>query len=150
MVSVIRKGDYTNEGFEDLIIPEGIKELGEAAFSLWTQLQTVTLPIGLRVIGARCFEGCGFSQIQIPESVETICECAFAKCKNLNMIFFTHGAALREIKMYAFAQTGIVQFISPAGLRTIEAGAFADCKELERVALNNGLCTLGMQGEAPR
>ena len=36
MVSVIRKGDYTNEGFEDLIIPEGIKELGEAAFSLWT------------------------------------------------------------------------------------------------------------------
>ena len=71
-------GDYAFQGFDRLtsvVIPEGVTEIGVSAFSGCTALKKIVLPLTLRVIGDRAFRQCPFTEIEIPDGVERIgCE----------------------------------------------------------------------------
>ena len=43
---------------EDITVPAGVREIGEAAFEGCTALQSITLPQSLQEIGDRAFRGC--------------------------------------------------------------------------------------------
>lgn len=54
---------------------------------------------------------------------------------------------LRRIGYRAFAGTALEELKTPRLLRSIEAGAFARCSNLRTVKLNEGLESIGGEGE---
>ena len=56
-----------------VILPEGIKRLGEDAFSYCPDLKYINLPESLEEIAAGCFDDCPkLKQIKIPDNVDKI------------------------------------------------------------------------------
>ena len=63
----------------DLVIPEGVTEIGDYAFAGFTGLSTVTLPDSVTSIGSYAFKECSdLTSVVIPESVTEIGDYAFA------------------------------------------------------------------------
>ncbi len=93
-------------GLSDLTsiyLPDGVKLLGEDTFSKCTSLTDVRLPQGLTDIKTNTFRGCSLQFIEIPDGVKSIEDCAF-NCNKLTEI------------------------VLPASLEFIEHDAFFSCK----------------------
>ena len=105
----ILKGNFYSEKEmpSEIIIPEGITEIGEGVFEDCTQIEKVTLPSTLKVIGAEAFKDCAnLKEINIPYGVTTIGEHAFENCTSVYMVL-------------------------PDTVTTIEDGAFAGCTQFD-------------------
>lgn len=60
-------------GVEEVIIPEGVVEVGDSAFAELPKLRSITLPSGLQSIGVGAFLNCtSLTKIAIPDSVTSI------------------------------------------------------------------------------
>ncbi len=76
--------DLTN-----VVLPDGVRRIGEGAFEGCSSLVSISLPNGLTRIEDYTFSGCeNLSNISIPDSVVHIGESAFAGCANLRQIDF--------------------------------------------------------------
>lgn len=65
-------------GLKNVVIENGVTELGYGVFSYSNGLSSITLPSTLTKIGADVFEECGsLSSVTIPESVANISQVAF-------------------------------------------------------------------------
>ena len=74
-------GDHAFQNCNKLTGPidlSGVTNMGEAAFYGCSRLQKVTLGEGLQTIPDNAFNACGLTQIQIPKSVTSIGNSAFA------------------------------------------------------------------------
>lgn len=122
-------------------LPEGLKTIGESAFSDNFCLYEITLPETLQTIGVGAFSNTGLYEITIPASVKDIPQDAFKNC-NLEKIKLNEG--LETIGDGAFANTGRVRYSvsCPSTLRSIGANAFAD-STLSSISLKEGLETIG-------
>ena len=70
-----------------IILPEGVREIGDGAFAYYLNIVSVTLPEGLERIGERAFYMCDrLKSINIPESVKEIGASAFRGCCKLSTI----------------------------------------------------------------
>ena len=76
-------------GCKDTIIPYGISEIGNSAFSGYGNLISITIPESVTKIGATAFYGCSsLTNITIPNSVLSVGVCAFEFCSSLKEIEF--------------------------------------------------------------
>ena len=76
--------EYVGPG-GDVVVPEGVAEIGAFAFRRCGELTGVTLPNGLTAIGDSAFEGkTGLTTITLPDTIEIIGKRAFANCTNLS------------------------------------------------------------------
>ena len=73
------------ESIEKVVVGEGITKIGDYTFYWFKALEDVTLPDGLLEIGFRGFSQTGISQINLPDSVTTVGDYAFANCSNLTV-----------------------------------------------------------------
>ncbi len=81
-------------------------------------------------------------EVEIPEGVKEIADCAFAFCHTLEKITFPEG--LEKIGNKAFNDcTRLTDAIFPSTLKTIGKDAFFECSSLKNVKLNDGLISLG-------
>ena len=72
-----------------IILPEGLKTLGESVFADCSKLKSVYLPSTLISMGVNVFNDCaGLTSINIPENVTSIGKDAFAYCSNLANVTF--------------------------------------------------------------
>ena len=139
------KGEESEVTIPDVIGKSPVTAI-EGTFGLYTAasekymavrraLRRVTLPKGLKRIGAYSFSGCGQLQsIQIPEGVTEIGERAFQGCKSLRRLVLP--APVREIGSHAFAGcAGLTAFTVPEGVAGIYGFVFYNCRSLERVTL---------------
>ena len=77
---------------KEVVIKEGITEIGSRAFQNCAQIQTVTLPESLTTICDNAFLGCsGLKKITIPPKCETIGDKAFYRCSGLEEISVEDG-----------------------------------------------------------
>ena len=68
-------------------------------------MKDIVLPDGVQIIGKSCFEGCAVAEITIPQSVRIVQMRAFSKCKQLKHVSLPDG--LQTIEECAFAKTGL-------------------------------------------
>ena len=69
---------YKIEIFDEIVIEEGISEIGYLAFRGQSRVEKVTLPSTLKSIGYEAFSGCSsLTSIAIPDGVMEIGSCAF-------------------------------------------------------------------------
>ena len=147
--------DYTvtaigNNAFESLnvssvFIPATVTSIGPFAFRFCKFLATVTFAEDsqLKSIGLGAFYGTTsahprFTEIQIPDSVETISTNAFHNCQDLESI--TLPASLKTIESSAFSSCRKLSEIRlPTSLKAIQSYVFDDCSSLETVFYDGSL-----------
>ena len=101
-------------------VPEGVGEIGSAAFADNSRLRKVSLPAGLERIGGRAFSSCGkLEELAFPEGLTHIADGAFTDC-----------AALAAVSL-------------PESLSSIGEDAFRGCVSLTAVRIPSGLKKLG-------
>jgi len=137
------KDDYinirSNAPFRYLVIEDGITYIGHHNFAFWEEIEELTLPPSVKVIGVEAFTNCtNLKQIHFSEGLTTIHKEAFYKCKALEN--FTFPESLEAISMGAFWGCSALKRITiPKKVKCIAYQAFADCDSLTKVTLNNGL-----------
>lgn len=132
---------YTSTNVSSVFIPATVTSIGNGAFSYCRFLATVTFAEGsqLKSIGASAFFGSEyehpiFTEIKIPDSVETIGNTAFRYCQDLERI--TLPSALQKLSNSTFyGCTALSEVTFPASLKTIEKSAFGYCRNLSEVEL---------------
>ena len=155
-----------NELVTDLIIPDGITNIGNNVFSGCTGLTSITIPNGVTSIGVSTFSGCtGLTSIIIPDSVTTIEKEAFAGCSGLteailgngvsciknatfwncsNLKSVSLGNSVTSIGDYAFEYcSALSSLIIPDSVTSIGEYAFENCTGLKEIVLGNNLKTIG-------
>lgn len=128
-VSAGRYPDYEvpweayKEEIQEVIVEEGIWEIGWYAFANLENLRTVTLPGSVRKIGPHAFYYCrALEQINLPESVTEIGDYAFAMTDALKQIALPSG--LEELADDLFYGGGLEAVVLPEGVLSIGSGAF--------------------------
>lgn len=116
------------EPFCDLIIPDGIEEIGPKAFDGCSFLLQVILPNSLKIIHERAFNSTGLQCIQIPEGVETIGAGAFSNTRSLTAISLP--TSLKTIETCALGASALKSIYIPEGVTTIELAAFFNSVDL--------------------
>lgn len=142
---------------KEVVIEEGVTEIGMDAFSVCTSLETVTLPESLQKIGEKAFSYCtSLKTINIPDSVNVIGPKAFFFCKSLTSIDIPEGiteigyatfgyaenlatvnipASVTRIGDFAFQNCGFTSMNVPATVKELGESAFSTCRSLENVTV---------------
>lgn len=102
-----------------ITIPEGITSIEFYAFNGCTNLKEVNLPNSLQEICEGAFSDSGITSINIPGSVNTIWDNAFASCNNLTSVTLNKG------------------------ITSIMEGAFSGCTNLTSIILPTGITYMG-------
>ncbi len=78
---------YTDDVPADLVIPDGVTEIGGYAFENCTSLASVTIPTSVTAIGDGAFQDCkSLASVSIPTNVTGIGLYAFQDCESLKEV----------------------------------------------------------------
>ncbi len=119
---------------EELVIADGVTEIGKQAFQKQTVLKKVTLPDSLVKIGNSAFKGCtNLASINLPKNLEEIGSTAFNNCTSLPMVTFP--ASLKTIGSQAFKGCTNMKgrLYLPGTITSFGAYAFQDCSGITSV-----------------
>lgn len=169
-VSVV-SGDYAYDG--DVTIPQAVglsgktylvTAIGENAFKSATNLESVTLPEGLIIIGNEAFRSSGVKTVSLPSTLSSLGASAFRECKNLqgivlpdalkdvaeysfygcsNLKTVSFGNQTVSIENNAFENAGVENVLIPNSVKTIGAGAFQNNSKLKSLVINNASAAIG-------
>ena len=119
---------------ETVTLPESLQKIGEKAFSYCTSLKTINIPASVNVIGPKAFFFCkSLTSIDIPEGVTEISYAAFGYAENLTAVNIP--ASVTRIGDFAFQNCGFTSMDVPATVKELGEGAFSTCRSLENVTV---------------
>lgn len=126
----------------NVTISDGVTSIGSSAFC-YCSVKSITLPFGLKHIGASAFFNCpNIQQINIPDSVEYIDPYAFSCCKGLHTVQLP--ASLTLISEELFAECDNLRNLSiPGTVIEIGANAFSKCTEFSLTGLPSSIKSIG-------
>ncbi len=135
--------DYIGPG-GDVVIPEGVTEIGRSVFSNNRTIMSVTLPSSIDVIGEDAFRDCrNLTSVFIPEGLSYIGIFAFESCTSLASITLPEG--LKTIGNSAFGYcTSLTSITLPESLNGIGNLAFANCTNLSTINMPEDLNSIGL------
>ena len=116
-----------------IIVPDGVTEICEYAFSYCDHLTEIHLPDSVTEIGVWAFELCtNLSMLHLSDSLETVPDYMCFHCYNLQQVDLPN--ALVTIGAEAFEKCSSLQTLYiPARVSTIGDRAFLDCPNLELI-----------------
>ena len=120
----------SNPVIKSVQIPGSIQTIGNNAFAMCPNLETVMIEEGLLQLGLCCFGGCPeLIEIQLPDSLELVEDFAFARCAKLKEVVF--GTKLKSIGKQAFLGClELSKIVLPGGDGvTIGDQAFVQCSD---------------------
>ena len=140
---------YCGEG-GDLVIPGTLGDkpvvgIGDYAFECRAseQIRSVVVPEGVREIGERAFWECtSIESVTLPDTVTSIGNEAFYMCSSLKSFKFPESALDLGSGILSFC-TSLKSVTLPSGMKTLPGGTFAMCHSLTDVELPEGLKRIG-------
>ncbi|MCQ2440509.1 MAG: leucine-rich repeat protein [Clostridia bacterium] len=117
----------------DYIIPNGVINIGNYAFSNCSGLKNITMPNGIVNIERDAFINCNnLISINIPNSVTNIENYAFASCSSLTSV--TLGSSVTSIGYRTFGScSSLTSIIIPNSVTSIDNRAFNCCAGLTNI-----------------
>ena len=121
---------------KDVVLPSGkFTKIDSGCFKNNTTMESVSIPEGVTEIGFAAFSGCyNLKSVQLPKSLVKIEQSAFLDCVSLEEITFPENSRL-ELYQSAFENSGLLKVFIPSNIRIMNGGVFADCKKLISVYL---------------
>lgn len=111
---------------EKIILPNGLKSIGESAFNGCTNLRNINMPDSVSSIGSWAFSGSAIESMNIPNNVEIIGDHTFRYCSNLSYIHLPNE--LQRIGDYAFSEcTNLIKVNNMSSSKLYRIGAYAFC-----------------------
>ena len=143
---------YKGELVQNLVIPDGVVNIGTFAFKDCTSIHSVTLPNSLKSIGYGAFESCVnlSGEVKIPDSVTSVNNRAFAKCTRLNRVDCGNGVKnLGENYYYGGGEVfdGCVNLstvVLPNSISVLAKESLANCG-IEELFIPDSVIQLGGQ-----
>ena len=151
------------EQITEVVVENGITDLGFKAFESCTALTKATLPGSLKTVASDSFRFSGLKSVSIPEGVQMIGGSAFMYCAGLESVTLPQSlhavhtaafqgctalksialpASLCSINGMAFMETGLTSIVLPASVRYLGGWAFSKCASLKNAILSPGLTML--------
>ena len=119
------------------VIPDGVTEIGRAAFTN-SGLQSIVMPDTVTRIEENAFRESMLQTVSIPDSVTKIGQYVFYNCQDLTEVKLSAG--LEEIGEYAFADSGLKSVSIPDTVTKTGGATFKNCSALTDAKLSNS-CT---------
>ena len=136
------------KNLESVTIPASVKSIDKGdsffgAFFSCTKLKTVTMSNGMENIGEYAFFGCtSLTSVTIPNSVTSIGRGAFSSCTSLTSV--TIPNSVTSIGDSAFSDcTSLTSVTIPSSVTSIGWCAFSDCTSLTSVTIPNSVTSIG-------
>lgn len=144
-LTAIRANVFSSSSLENVVIPEGVTEIGDSAFEDCKSLKNVAIPDTVTQIGCDAFHGCtSLQSVTIPNSVTKIESSIFSGCSSLPSIIIPEGVT-KIGKSAFYGCTSLQNLIIPDSVTEIGAEAFYGCNigeseiETSNFSLKNGL-----------
>ena len=130
---IITESNVLHTGCKNTIIPDGITSIGDYAFCMCGNLNSITIPNSVESIGEGAFYCCGLLEgITIPNSVITIESGAFEDCVRLTDI--TISNSIESIGANVFRQCiSLTNITIPNSVKSIGGSAFSGCTSLSTI-----------------
>lgn len=126
---------------KEITIPKGVKTIGAGAFKAST-IEKVIIPNSVTMIEKEAFQNClELTEIEIPGSVTELGQSAFQGCSSLYRVELHSGV---YIHMSVFADcSSLEEVIIPEGTYSIGHYAFMNCTSLEIIDLPESVNFIG-------
>lgn len=161
--TLVRYGGFA----KNVVIPDGVKTIGDSAFSSYTELESVIIPSSVISIDDSAFSGCtALKSINIPDSVTDIGWWAFDGCTALSSIELPDGItnlggavfngctsltniklpkSMIELKNYCLFSDcdslDNLDFLS--GVEKIDGSLFSGCDGLKKITIPSSVTSIG-------
>ena len=144
------------------VIPTTVKVIEYGAFYYIYSLDSITFPTSLtnineygfyssnlsnldlskctqlQSIGDFAFQGCSFSTLKLPASLQSIGQYAFSLCPNIITADLSKNIALTKIKNFAFWQCQyLADFSLPLSIDSIGYGVILECNRLKSILVDS-------------
>ena len=118
----------------NVVVPEGVSEIGGKAFFDCDSLTSVVIPLGVRKIGTWAFGYCkSLVSVRIPEGVTELGESVFDSCESLVSVSIPEGVPEIGIETFVYCKS-LAEVSIPGSVRKIGEGAFYGCTSLREIA----------------
>ena len=109
-----------------LEIPDSVTAINYGAFEHCINLENITFPQNLKILGARSFFDCSkLTEISIPDGITEIGYMTFCHCKKMNSVTLPDSLTLIDAKAFSFCQS-LTTVSIPANVVAIGRSAFAN------------------------
>lgn len=139
----IGHGAFSNwTGLVHMTLPVSVSSIGSGAFSNCTRMTHIAIPNGVSRIESNTFNLCSsLGQVSIPSSVTSIGNAAFYDC-GLESISIPDGVT--NVGEYVFFNCcGLTSITIPQGVRRIASGLCQACSSLKTVNLPGNIFSIG-------
>lgn len=129
---------YLNDKLDEIVLPEGVEEIGEWAFAKCSGANKIILPNGLKKIGAYSFmKDVLTEEIIIPGTCKVISQSAFYRNSNAKHIVLEEG--VKTLAQGAFEECASVETMKlPQSVTTVEKYAFSACTAMQELQVKEG------------
>lgn len=136
------KKDYTFNQLEKVVLPDGLKKIGNSAFRNRSNLKSINLPETLTSIGDYAFlRALSEATIIIPKDVTYLGDNVF---KNSDIKEITFNNKILEIPSNMFSgMSNLEKVVLPEGLKKIGSNAFSGCSKLGEINFPDSLTEIG-------
>jgi len=145
-----------------VILPSSLKIIGDFAFDICIALSSMTLPASVTYIGDYAFTTSKFdtsipdsikhlgvgafytthiTQANIPPTLDSIPDFAFANCAFLTSVSIL--GTVHYIGSNAFRSSGITEVTLPASIDSIRESTFSGCTKLDSVSIPGSITFIG-------
>lgn len=134
-ITSIANNAFENTKIREVVLPNTIEEIGEAAFSGCEHLREINLPEGLRRIGRSAFLNCiKLENIVLPRSIKFLSESIFCFCTGLKTVTILSEVNKIPSQMFNYC-IGIEKVELPETVVAIGYDAFSGCESLKELVL---------------
>ena len=127
--------DSYKQKIKSLVIEQGVKSIGNFAFSDCNILSSVFIPNSVTELGCNTFAGChSLTSITLPDSITDIDSGIFFDCKSLTKVTLPNNIKSISGQMFANCEN-LNNLTIPNNVSTIEGSAFDDCKKLTSIII---------------
>lgn len=127
---------------EVIHIPVGVERIQDNAFSSLKHIKEVIIPNGIKEIGSWAFNFSSIEKVVIPPTIEKIGEYAFCFCKNLKEIEIKEGVRRLGIGMFSSCDS-LEKIHIPSSISVIPDSCFESCISLVDIKLPQSIIYIG-------
>lgn len=114
-----------------------VTEIGQGAFSGYTNITDVEFPDSLTTIGVGAFNGSSITSVEFPDNLETIGDSAFGECYGLRTVDIPDSVTTIGNYAFNFSLVGVslTECTIGSGVTSIGQGAFRGSTDMRKLTI---------------